>query len=229
MIQIEILASSSSGNAYIVRDGTQSVLIDPGVPYRDLQKRSNFTLSRLDFALLSHEHKDHSKAIKDLIKRGLSCIMSQGTAAALNLDHPHIYLTRSEAQFECDGWQILSFETVHDAAEPLGFLIKSPSGAKICYATDTCYIKYIFSGVTHWLIECNHSRELLRENKDLPQSTKDRISASHFELANVKAFFKAQDLSKTERVHIIHLSEDNADPSLFKKEIEAVIGLPTYV
>ena len=42
MIQVQILASSSKGNAYIIRDGSQSVLIDPGLPYRELQKTFEF-------------------------------------------------------------------------------------------------------------------------------------------------------------------------------------------
>jgi phosphoribosyl 1,2-cyclic phosphodiesterase len=228
MIQIQILASSSKGNAYIIRDGSQSVLIDPGLPYKELQKRSNFTLSELDFALLSHEHADHSKATRDLIKRGLPCLMSKGTSTALNIAR-HRLILKSETLFKFHGWEILPFEIVHDAVEPLGFLIKSPSGIKICYATDTCYVKYRFLKINYWLIECNHSRKLLGENKVLPQTTKDRITASHFELENVKSFFKAQDLSKTKRIYLIHLSEDNSDPPLFTKEVEAVTGLPVYL
>jgi len=229
-LNIKILASSSKGNAYIIRDGSHSILIDPGLPIAELKKRSNFTLSSIELCLLSHEHRDHSRAVKDISKMGITCCMSAGTLK--NLDYNSWYtmpvLLESEKEFNFNGWSILPFATQHDAAEPLGFLIRTPSGQKICYATDTYYIRYNFTEVTHWMVECNYSRELLEQNTELPQITKDRIVTSHFELENVKSFFKAQDLSRTKEIHLIHLSDDNSNPKQFIQEIEKITGLPVY-
>lgn len=229
-MKIETLASSSKGNAYIIRDGAHSILIDPGLPIAKLKEHSNFTLSSIELCLLSHEHRDHSRAVKEISKMGITCCMSSGTLK--NLDYNSWYtmpvLLSSEEEFNFNAWSVLPFATQHDAAEPLGFLVKTPSGQKICYATDTYYIRYNFTGVTHWLVECNYSRELLAQNKELPQITKDRIVTSHFELTNVKSFFKAQDLSKTKEIHLIHLSDENSNPKQFIQEIEQITGLPVY-
>lgn len=230
-MKIEILASSSKGNAYIIRDGAHSILIDPGLIIAKLKERSNFTLSSIELCLLSHEHRDHSRSIKEISKMGITCCMSAGTLK--NLDYNSWYtmpvLLESEKEFTYHGWSVLPFATQHDAAEPLGFLIKSPAGSKLCYATDTYYIRYNFKGVTHWLVECNYSRELLAQNKELSQVVKDRIVMSHFELGNVKDFFKAQDLSQTKEIHLIHLSNDNSNSKQFIQEIEQITGLPVYV
>lgn len=228
MFEIKIHATGSTGNAYTIEDGGHKILIDPGIRFKALQTATNFELGRYDFVLLTHEHKDHSKAIPDLLRLGKNCYMSQGTRDALALMHSGALIAADGLVIERSGWRVLPFDVQHDAAEPLGFLIQSPSGKKICFATDTFYIKYKFTGVTHWMIEANYSEELLRQNKDLPNAVKLRIRESHFEIENLKAFFAAQDLSATEEIYLIHLSAENSDRDQFIKEIESISGCPVY-
>lgn len=228
MFEIRIHASGSKGNAYSIIDGDHKIMIDPGIPIKELRKKVGYNLATLDFCLLSHEHKDHSKAIKDLARLGVLAIMSQGTAKALDFNGGVAKMGKRCSMTQ-KGWQIMPFEIKHDAAEPQGFLIQSPSGKKICYATDTYYIEYKFSGVTHWMIECNYHEPLLYKNEMINWLLKRRIRTSHFELQNVIEFFKAQDLTATEAIHLIHLSDDNSDAELFRQEIEKAIGKPVYV
>lgn len=238
MFEIKIHASGSKGNAYSIIDGDQRILIDPGICFKDLQKATGFKLSEYDFCLISHEHKDHCHAFSGIQKLGLKSIMSLGTYNALGesgqYEITHIISNPVETPdveeiLDMAPWAIMPFKTQHDAVEPFGFLIKSPSGKKICYATDTYYIQYNFPSVTHWMIECNYSEELLQKNSALPDDVKRRIRTSHFELQNVIEFFKAQDLTATEAIHLIHLSDDNSDAELFQKEIEKATGKPVYV
>jgi phosphoribosyl 1,2-cyclic phosphodiesterase len=227
--EIKILATGSKGNAYIIQDDDKSILIDPGIPIKELRKRSNFALSGLDFCLLSHEHKDHSKAIKDIMRMGIQTAMSAGTLQTFEPNGSLYQILMPMDVWEHCGWKVLPFETQHDAAEPLGFLILSPSGKKILYATDTYYIEYRFSGVTHYLVECNYSEKLLKENATLNESVKRRIRQSHFELSNVVKFFQSQNLSATEKIYLIHLSDENSDAAVFIEEIEKATGLPVYL
>lgn len=227
MFDIIIHATGSKGNAYSIIDGDQKILIDPGIRWNDLQKATDFSLSKYDFVLISHEHKDHCISAKKLSERGITCLMSQGTANELGLTNTATCI-KSEVPIERLSWRIMPFAVEHDAVEPLGFLIQSPSGKKILYATDTYYIRYTFTGVTHWMVEANYSEEILAQNQNLPQDVVTRIRTSHFEIGNVKEFFKVQDLSVTEKIYLIHLSDDNADEVLFAREIESVTGLPVY-
>lgn len=228
MFKIKIHATGSSGNAYSIIDGDHKILIDPGIRFKDLQKKTDFTLSQYDFALISHEHKDHCHAVKDILKLGVDCYMSAGTRDALGFKDDEV-LTIDYRLMERFEWRFMPFEVQHDAAEPIGFLIQSPSGKKIVYATDTYYIKYIFSGVTHWMVEANYSEELLQKNNDLDAATKSRIRTSHFEIENVKKIFAEQDLSATEKIYLIHLSDQNSDERKFVKEIEALTAKPVYL
>lgn len=225
MIDIRIIASSSSGNCYLIKDGDKKILIDPGIQFARIQKAIDFDVTGLDFVLLSHEHKDHSHAIKDIIKHGINVLTSDGTANALGITHTRLV---SEMEGGFSGWKVLPFQTQHDAMEPLGFLIMTPSGSKIMYATDTNYISYKFNGVTHYMIECNYSKKLIYSNENLPREVVLRIISTHFEIDDVKEFFRNQDLSKTIAIYLLHLSDANSDQERFIREIQEVTGKPVY-
>lgn len=225
MFEIRIHATGSAGNAYSIIDGDHKILIDPGIRFKRLQKKTGFSLSKYDFILLSHEHKDHCRAIQNLIALGMKCFMSRGTRDFLGVTNDNVCIVISSQEFEQDNWRMLPFKTMHDAIEPLGFLIQSPSSKKICYTTDTARIDFKFSGVTHWIVEANYSEKLLAES-DRPEAVKDRIRASHMSIENLCEFFKRQDLSATEEIYLIHLSDDNSDEKLFKKTLSDSIQSP---
>jgi hypothetical protein len=42
MIDIKVLASSSSGNAIRISDGTTRLLLDAGLPFPEIKRRLNF-------------------------------------------------------------------------------------------------------------------------------------------------------------------------------------------
>lgn len=227
MIDIKIIASGSKGNAYIIADGEKKIIIDPGIRFKDLIRKVDFSITDIDFCLISHEHKDHCIAAKKLSKLGVQLVMSRGTMDRLKL--PGLIAISERPITDVHGWDILPFQTQHDAQEPLGFLICTPSRKKILYATDTYYIRYNFRDVNYYMVEANYREEILLANEDLHPIHKDRVRQSHFEIENLKRFFSAQDLSKCEKILLIHLSDDNSDENYFKTSIEAVTGKPVYL
>ena len=227
------MASGSKGNCYRVSDGHTSLLIECGLPMRKIQEGLNFGLSEIEGVLVSHEHMDHARAAGDLMERGLGVYMSQGTAEALGLKGHRVRPITAGQQFEVGTLNILPFETEHDAAEPLGFLLQSRlTGEKLLYATDTYYIRYWFTGLTHIMIECNYIPDILDANVEaaiVPRSLRDRLVESHFSLDNLKEFFKANDLGQVKGIWLIHMSETNCDPARAKREIQEMTGLPVYI
>lgn len=232
MIEIKALASSSKGNAFYLNDGVCPLLLDCGLSYKELQRGIGFSVTGLGGCLLTHEHKDHSKAAQELMKAGVDVYASAGTIEMLRLSGHRIRPVEALKQFEVGSWVILPFDTQHDARNPLGFFLQSSTGAKVLYATDTYYIKYKFNGLTHIMIEANYADDLLHENLlkgTIHPAMKKRIRRSHFSLANVKEFLKANDLSKVQEIWLIHLSAENSDSERFKKEIQALTGKPVIV
>lgn len=189
---------------------------------------------KVDALLITHEHMDHSKYAKEYIRRGaFSIYCTKGTAEHLkDVANYRVMACEYLQQFTVKGWKILAFKVEHDVAEPAGFLIQTPSGKKVLFATDTYYIRYKFKGITHFLIECNYSIDILMDNVEqgfIDKGQYKRILKSHFELNNLISFFEANDLSKAEEIHLVHLSDRNSNAEQFINEIEMTTGIPTYI
>lgn len=232
MIEITSLGSSSAGNSYRITDGKTPLLLDAGLRYRDIQRGLDFQVSSLAGCLVTHEHGDHSGAVKDLIKAGVDIYTSAGTAGALGLDSHRVHRVSALEPFTIGTWSILPFDVQHDVAEPLGFLLANTAGDKLLFATDTYYIKHRFVGLTHIMIECNYSIQILNQNITagrVPAVMKHRLLRSHFSLENVKDFIRANDMRRVQEIHLLHLSDNNSDEALFKREIMALTGKQVFV
>lgn len=176
-------------------------------------------------------HGDHIKAVPDLLKAGVDVYMSQGTAVGLER-HYRLHIIEPLKQFRLGSWIVLPFPTEHDCEGAMGFLLANRVGEKLLYLTDSCYCKYTFSGINYFLLECNHSYDILDANVangSLPAAQKKRLIKSHMSLENAKKFLQANDLSKVQQIILIHLSEGNSDAALFKREIQSITGKPTYI
>ncbi|MGJ9460316.1 MBL fold metallo-hydrolase [Oceanobacillus sp. CF4.6] len=232
MIEIKTLASGSKGNCYHVTDGSSPLILECGIPFKSIRKALDFKTSNLAGCLVTHEHKDHCSGLNDALKAGIDCYMSPGTAEAIGVNHHRVKKVETKKQFQIGSWTILPFDVEHDVSEPFGFLLVNKEGEKLLFATDTYYIRYKFKGLTHLLIECNYSMDILNENIDsgrVHRGMKKRLVKSHFSLENVKEFLKANDLSKVQEVHLLHLSDSNSDEEQFKREIQEITGKVVYI
>lgn len=231
MLEIKTFGSSSAGNGYLLIDGDSQLLLEAGIH----PKRTNkINWKQVAGMIITHEHNDHAKYAKEYIKRGRFNIhCTSGTASKLKgVKSYRIDEHNYQEPFEIADWQILAFKVEHDAVEPSGYLIKTPSEKKVLFVTDTYFIRYKFTGVTHFLVECNYSIDILTNNKEkdsIDYHQYKRILRSHFELNNLIDFLKASDLSKAEEILLLHLSDRNSDKNYFIKKIQEATGVPTNV
>ncbi len=237
-MKLTVLGSSSKGNCYILETPTGSLLLDAGVPFREIRKALKFDLSSVLGCLVTHEHKDHSKAAADIMKAGIDLWASEGTVKGSGLgdfaiNSYRLSFAKAGFQFDVGDFTILPFHTEHDAAEPLGYLIQyRPSGEKLLFATDTYYLKYRFTGLNYIMIECNYCPDILRANIEaghIPQALANRLLESHFSLDNVKNFLWANNLSEVRKIMLIHLSDSNSDAARMVREIQEQTGKEVIV
>lgn len=231
MLQITTLATGSTGNCYLIEDDRTQLLLECGIRFKDIRQKLNFQTSRVAGILISHSHKDHCKGVPSALDASLDVYMSEATAKEIGIEHNRIRLYKNKEQFNVGTFTILPFDVQHDV-ENHGFLIQSDNGRKLLFATDTYYVKYKFSGLTHLMIECNYSRKILNENVEIgrvPEFLANRIIGSHFSLENVLNFLKANDLSRVQEIHLLHLSDSNSDEELFKQEVQKATGKLVYV
>lgn len=223
-MKLKTIASGSSGNCYLLEIEDGSLLIEAGIPIKKIKQALRFDFSNIQGCLITHEHGDHSKAIKDIAKLGIDVYSSNGTLQALNCTgYRFIPVAHNKAKTIGD-FEVLPFNTEHDAAEPLGFLIKHKN-KKILFATDTYYLRYKFNNLTHIAIECNYVRSVMEEglrNGTIDIKRVARTMKSHMSLENLIEFLKANDLSKVEEIHLLHLSNDNSSIPIIKEEIRNI-------
>ena len=219
-------ASSSSGNLYQLVSGESALMLECGLPIKDIKKYFNFDFSRVDGCLLSHEHLDHAKAAKDIMAAGVDLYCSQGTAEVLGLSGHRLHIVTAKQAFKIDSWTVLPFEVEHDCKEPLGYLI-SDGKEKLLFATDTYFIKWRFQALNIIAIECNYSIELIPP--DLNYTRKKRLMESHMSLHTCRDFFRANDLSAVREIHLIHLSDSHSDEAMFETAVQQLTGKPVFV
>ena len=221
-MKFESLASSSHGNAYIVADEQTKILLECGVSHKQLQKLSSFSLSDIKACLVSHEHKDHARCVDELIRRGMAVYMSYGTAQAL--ENESVTLIEHMEQFNVGSLDIVPFTTFHDAAEPLGFLIKSRiDGDVLAFATDTVNLRYKFPGLNILAIEANYDREILERCDKLPEKVRHRITNSHMEIETLCDYLRSLDLSECREIYLLHLSDAMSREEKFLRKVKETV------
>ena len=221
-MRFEALASSSSGNAYIVSDNDTRILLECGVSHKKLQKLSGFSLSEFQGCLVTHDHKDHAKAVLELISRGMALYMSQGTAEALETDA--VNLVEHMEQFNIGSFDIVPFTTFHDSKEPLGFLIKSRvDGDVLAFATDTVNLRYKFPGLNILAIEANYDKAILERCEKMPEKVRYRITNSHMEIDTLCDYLRSLDLSQCREIHLLHLSDATSHEGHFINKVARAV------
>jgi phosphoribosyl 1,2-cyclic phosphodiesterase len=226
MFEVITLASGSEGNATLVRNETATFLIDAGLSARQLEARllaTGIASEHLSAILLTHEHGDHTSALKVLLTRHqhLPLFCNPLTARALKesgLVHERWKLFETGSEFLLGSFAIRAFSVPHDAADPVGFRISS-DGSCLGVLTDLGYAtRLVFEalrGIRALLIETNHDEDLLQKDARRPWSVKQRILSRHGHLSNSAAARVLSELeAPLEQIILGHLSRDCNSPEL---------------
>lgn len=227
-------ASSSKGNLYTVDDGKTRLMLEAGLPWREIRRALEFRTSEIRGVLLTHGHKDHCKGAVGAALAGLDVYASQATLDSLGLRTHRFHAIYDTMQFHIGSWAVMPFRTVHEgeSGDTLGFLLANQEGEKLLFLTDSMYCPFSFTGLTVIAIEVNYDQEILDTNVregGVDRSLRKRIRGSHMSLATALDFFRSNDMSTVREIHLLHLSDSNSDAARFKAEVEAVTGKPTYI
>lgn len=228
-MKLKIIGTGSKGNAYVLYNEHEALLIECGVNIVKIKQALNFDLSKVVGCIVTHEHGDHYKSIQNVLDSGINVYATKGTFNSVTFPSSghRKNIIVSKQNFKIGNFKIMPFDVKHDAAEPLGYLIEHPECGKVLFLTDTYYCKYTFPGLNNIIIEANFSKEII-DRKFGPDSDKEflrnRILKSHFSLTNCKDMLSANDLTKVNNIVLIHLSDSNSDEKQFHKEVYELTG-----
>lgn len=231
-MRINPIASSSSGNCYLIDDGSTTVMIDCGLPFNDLKVKTNFLSPRPDACFISHSHGDHARSVDNLMKLGITCYMSKFTKAELGIENYNAQIINHNETVSVGTMKIKALKMRHDVY-CLGFYIYSTkTNETLFFATDTYMIDYNFSGLDYIMVEANYDSEivnrLLLDNKYNAVSI-ERLMQSHMDIKSAIKWLQSIDLSQVKRIYLLHLSNGSSDADDFRRRVIACTGIPTTV
>lgn len=232
-MEINILASGSSGNCYIIDDGKTNLMIECGIPIQEIKIKTNIFERLPDGCIVSHSHKDHSLSCRYLQEMGINIYMSEQCKCELQTDNDYrISIISHDKNFTVGTFVIKPLKMHHDVY-CLGFLIYSKvTNEQLFFATDTYYIQYKIPPCDYIMVEANYDIELMNErirNGDTAMAAKDRLMKSHLEINTTIKWLECQNLRKTKRIYLLHLSDGSSNEKEFKRKVMEVTGIPVTI
>lgn len=211
-MELKVLGSGSSGNCYILENDTEALIIEVGLPFKEVKKALDFNIRKIVGVVVSHCHLDHAKYVAEYEKAGIPVFK------------PYDETIACPFKIKYGRFFIQAFRLVHDVP-CYGYYISEPSLSTLVYASDTEYIKYRFQGLNHILVEANYSKDLV---SDIPEKRR-HVLTGHMEIKTTCEFLKANNNPGLRNVILLHLSNESASDTEFLDRAKRVVDCPVYV
>ncbi|MEE0808073.1 MAG: MBL fold metallo-hydrolase [Acutalibacteraceae bacterium] len=235
MARICPLCSGSGGNSTYISFGDGAILVDAGASCKSLLESvaAVGSIDALRAVAITHEHTDHIKGLKTLLKKVKApLIASSGTIAALEkadvLPADVEVVVADSEQIDLGGFVLSRFATSHDTEGSSGYTLYD-GNTKIAVCTDlgivTDDVRVALSGSSAILLESNHDVEMLKRGPYPPQ-LKLRILSERGHLSNNACAEELPALLKsgTTRIILGHLSMHNNTPILAAAAARAALA-----
>ncbi len=220
MLGITFIGSGSKGNSALLELDDSYYLLDAGLSCKkicDYLSTKNLSLNDLKGIFITHEHDDHIKGLKVLLKKAshLDIYCTSGTANALaakGIPFNEYYPMDYEKVFEISGCLCTAFKVPHDAAQPMGLRIDN-SNYSMVMATDLGCVTPEVIKYTHnadlLCIESNYDSKMLKESS-YPSWLKQRIKSRNGHLPNEGVIGILSKMTKVpQNVILMHLSQES--------------------
>jgi phosphoribosyl 1,2-cyclic phosphodiesterase len=229
MLSFTTLGSGSRGNALLVETGDTLLMVDCGLPRRDVEARlKSVGRSPVDVTavLITHEHADHIRSAASFCRRyGTDVWMTPGTAASVR-GLPRINTFSGHRELRIGGFEVEPYPVPHDAREPVQFVFRA-GDKRLGLLTDaghvTPHMVERLAGCDALALEFNHDPDQLAGGT-YPESVKHRVASRYGHLSNDQAAallarFRGAGL---QWVIAMHVSEQNNSAEHVRAAIEPV-------
>lgn len=221
------LGSGSRGNALLVEFDATLLMVDCGLPCREIEERLG-ALGRCggDVAalLVTHEHQDHLRGVAAFSRRYRTPIWATPGTARVLAAVDELNVLCSHRPLRLGAVTVEPFPVPHDAREPCQFVFDA-GGTRLGLLTDaghvTPHASERLAGCDALALECNHDRPSLVRG-DYPPSVKARVASpyGHLDNAQAAAFLETFVHPALQWVMAMHISERNNSPD----HVRAAIG-----
>lgn len=232
--------SSSKGNLYeVVADLSGGrLLVECGVPWAKLREALKYDLHGIEGCLISHEHKDHSKAAMQVMRQGINIYSGLGTWEGLSAyENEYRHWRKAKVLhneiLHLPSFDVLPFEVQHDVP-CLGFVIhEKATDEYLLFATDFfCLEQRFFYPFSIVALACSYDKDILQrlvDNQAIDETLAKRLLFSHPSKQWVMGYLRDHvDRSKCREIHLLHCSAGNLFGEVARWEIESEFMIDTF-
>lgn len=216
-MKLKCLGSSSAGNCYLLTsDSGETLILDCGIPIKEIKKGLNWNVKGVVGAICTHRHQDHSKSVADIRNMGIR-VFNPALDIFLDVVYFDDFTIRPFDLTTVDGrWTHTNADGVECPC--YGFLITHKEMGKLLYITDTELIKWRFKDINHILLGVNYDKDLV--DADNPKA--NHVFRGHLSIDTACDFVKANYSDSLQNVIMCHLSSENSDRDSFIEKMKKV-------
>jgi phosphoribosyl 1,2-cyclic phosphodiesterase len=220
-MRFSVLSSGSKANCTFVEACGKRILVDCGLSGKQAEERMaeiGVDPASLSAIIVTHEHSDHIHGVGTLSRRYKLPVYANAQTMEFISKPRAKEVFETGVDFSIGDISITPFSIVHDASDPVGFVIQA-EGFKLVLCTDlgrvTTLVEQHARGANAILLESNHDQEML-QSCSYTWELKQRIASTHGHLCNDAAGQLLEQIMHPELFHIVlgHLSENSNTPSL---------------
>lgn len=221
-MRLIVVGTGSNGNTYVLEQDGSRVILDMGKSWGNVLKACEYDVFSIEAALITHEHGDHTRYIKDLNTAGIPIFGNK----AVKEKFPYVRELPTGKSAEIgNGWKVLPFNVPHTNGdstdcENYAYIIMR-NGEKLLYMTDWMYCSFRLQkfNINHFLIAVNYT--------DLDEEDEDgkivHVVKGHSSLETAVGFLKASMTDSCRNIICCHVSHRNADEEKILREITEIV------
>lgn len=245
-MRLTVLGSSSSGNGYVLRadHGGETLLLEAGLPLKAALRAIDYDIASVVGCLVTHEHGDHTKHVREALDDTTAPVyMSQGTWEAIEgrtKSRRRPETASHGRQVRLGGYTAMPIECavvsggekvwLHDAAEPICWLIRHEEMGTLLFATDLyCLPSTKWDGLSNIMVECNYDTDTLKENYEsgrIPKARYERAWVSHMGCDTLCGQLARMELGGVSKIVLLHGSGENGNRKKFEAMVQEATGKP---
>ena len=237
-MRVASLASGSKGNAYLVVQDGEALLIDCGICFSTLKARvaalmlgGGMEKPRLCGVLLTHSHSDHTSGLRPLLSKHdvpiyANYMTAESAESQEGIDGSTFACFENGQPFSVGPFEVRAFSVPHDTSDPVGYLVRGEAtyfhGTDIGVPLDSVGENLAEADVA--TLESNHDPVMLRRS-GRPQSLIQRIAGPRGHLSNDDAGELVRRFAspRLRRLALAHLSRDCNAPHLAERAVREAL------
>lgn len=223
MGKITTLGSGSSGNCYIIETKKERLILELGIPWRDIVKGLRFDIENVSGALVSHIHSDHAKSVQNALNYQIPVFSSQDVAE----HYEGVKVLQTGHKYRIGGFLVQPIPVEHNVPN-YAYIIEHSEIGKMLFITDCISFPYNVKNLRCILIEANYSEEICLDKVCQGHEIRSH-NEYHMEIEKTLDALERMNNLNLDKVMLIHLSNGQSNEQLFKEMVAERIGKKPFV